>query len=282
MKPRFFIFVLSLFTFASCEMIVKVDVPEVPSKLVVTSFISPQDTIWRVYVGQTEPVFSKKPSSSQLMNATIQMSDGSQTVTFPTDNSTGYYDLNIKQAPFTIQAGKTYYLTVKTVDGRQVKAQCTIPTTIVGITEVEITNNSNSFEPFRANIKWQDNAQENNFYRCFSYTKNYDNLAGGAIESYQQNFNYSLIMQKDTEKQGSSFSWRFDATQSRGYTDGKSRFLFILLNTDEAYFRYMTTRETASYSEGNPFAEPSPVYSNVEGGLGVFAGYQQYRVEVTK
>jgi hypothetical protein len=56
-----------------------------------------------------------------------------------------------------------------------------------------------------------------------------------------------------------------------GYYD--SAFLKVyLLNTCKPYYQYHKSLE--NYNDGeNPFAEPTPIYSNIEGGLGVFAAY---------
>jgi hypothetical protein len=282
MKNQIFISLIATCLLASCEMIAEVDIPKVPSKLVVTSFISPQDTNWQVYVGQTKPIFEKTITSEYVKDATVQLSNGSQTAVIPANPSQyGYYELNIKQAPFLIEAGKTYFLTVSAPDGRQVKAQCTIPISATSVSSIEVVNGSGGI-PFTGTMKWQDSPNETNFYRCFAYTKYYLSLVGGAWEGYIPNRDYDRKLYKDTNRQGANFSWEIDMQASEGYTDKKSRFLFILLNTDENYYKYMTTRESASNNEGNPFAEPSAVFSNVEGGLGVFAGYQQTRLEVTK
>jgi hypothetical protein len=45
-----------------------------------------------------------------------------------------------------------------------------------------------------------------------------------------------------------------------------------LLNTDKAYYDYQKSLEKYNSGE-DPFTEPSPVYSNISGGLGIFAAY---------
>jgi hypothetical protein len=52
-----------------------------------------------------------------------------------------------------------------------------------------------------------------------------------------------------------------------------SAFLKVyLLNTDKSYYDYH--RSLGNYDSGDdPFTEPSPVFSNVNGGLGIFAAY---------
>ena len=46
-----------------------------------------------------------------------------------------------------------------------------------------------------------------------------------------------------------------------------------LLTTDYHYYQYHISIN--NYESGNPFAEPTRIYSNVENGYGVFAGYQK-------
>jgi hypothetical protein len=40
----------------------------------------------------------------------------------------------------------------------------------------------------------------------------------------------------------------------------------------ERYYRYIRARQAISDNQGNPFAEPITLPSNVTGGLGIFAG----------
>jgi hypothetical protein len=44
------------------------------------------------------------------------------------------------------------------------------------------------------------------------------------------------------------------------------------MNTEEAYYLYHTSIDENESSD-NPFSEVKPVYSNINGGLGVFTSY---------
>jgi hypothetical protein len=44
-----------------------------------------------------------------------------------------------------------------------------------------------------------------------------------------------------------------------------------LYHVSEAYFKFEKSRIVASYTNGDPFAEPVNVYSNVKNGYGIFA-----------
>jgi uncharacterized protein (DUF1919 family) len=48
--------------------------------------------------------------------------------------------------------------------------------------------------------------------------------------------------------------------------------VFYLLSTDKDYYTYHQSLNKYSGGE-DPFTETSPVYSNVSGGLGIFAAY---------
>jgi len=54
--------------------------------------------------------------------------------------------------------------------------------------------------------------------------------------------------------------------------------LFFLALTDIHYYNYH--RSVFNFDGENPFSEPSPVYSNIEGGLGVFAAFNGSTIEV--
>ena len=54
----------------------------------------------------------------------------------------------------------------------------------------------------------------------------------------------------------------------------------VLRTTTEEYYNYHYTRDLQASVESNPFAQPVQVFDNIEGGLGVFAGYSQVEKEV--
>lgn len=48
---------------------------------------------------------------------------------------------------------------------------------------------------------------------------------------------------------------------------------FRLKSISEEHYLYTKSKETQDENEGNPFAEPAPVYNNIQNGFGIFAGY---------
>lgn len=50
-----------------------------------------------------------------------------------------------------------------------------------------------------------------------------------------------------------------------------------LLEIDEAYYKFVESREALEASNGNPFGTPGVIVSNLEGGIGIFTGFTATR-----
>lgn len=46
-----------------------------------------------------------------------------------------------------------------------------------------------------------------------------------------------------------------------------------LMKIDEAYYKFIESREGLEASNGNPFGQPGIIVSNIEGGIGIFTGF---------
>ena len=63
----------------------------------------------------------------------------------------------------------------------------------------------------------------------------------------------------------------------RNFTVGTSYRFFAgdtvtatLYHTDQAFYRFRRSLNDARNANGNPFAQPSAIYSTVQGGIGIF------------
>ncbi len=68
------------------------------------------------------------------------------------------------------------------------------------------------------------------------------------------------------------------AIETTFVTDPK--FIFILNNLSDDYYAYAASSSLQQGSNGDPFSEPVVVFSNIEGGFGIFAGYTSSQAEV--
>lgn len=64
-----------------------------------------------------------------------------------------------------------------------------------------------------------------------------------------------------------------DNGDEAGFFELGDRFVFKFCSTDESTYQFFRTFEQQLGTTGSPFAAPNNVISNIEGGLGVWAGY---------
>lgn len=87
-------------------------------------------------------------------------------------------------------------------------------------------------------------------------------------------FNRALFRDELFNGSTRSFRFRLETSIRPGTLDLR------LVSISEAAFRYYRTLERYSYASGDPFAEPVQVFTNVEGGLGVWIGANVERLSI--
>ena len=229
---------------------------------------------------------------------------------------TGYF---LKANEFTIIAGKTYTLTAKTPNLPDVSATCTVPNKKLieskdfmilkgNIDSVKSGgyyssgSGSASYNYYnltkRINITVNDVANEENFYAIAYYSQK--------ISQYKDPVTNIITRQNILNQEpGSDFITDYrqdgkilnfvkaginvgfyndDPKQQNNQNQPKiiSHNLSIFVaTTDKAYYQYNKSIGSGrGLNDDNPFAEPVLTYSNINGGLGVFAGYNTTRVDV--
>jgi len=262
-----------LMIFTACEsMLSDVDVPESEPKLVVSGFLSPEDDTISIIVKKSRPLYVPTQgwdnSFPPVNNAVVTISDGLISVTLPYNSLSGNYQIPMVNMP--VIAGNTYSLEVTTPDGYHASSSCTVP---VGISpEVEVTG-IDSIDQYgsitiRVSLRFRDVPGPGNFYRIAAGTLYGDE---GSFNNYfyETGFERGEPYVSDKNKDGEQFTYRTWDIYNNNIMDNN---LYVsLLITDENYYNFH--RSINSSSDGdNPFSEPTPVFTNIEGGLGIFAG----------
>ncbi|TDB68094.1 DUF4249 domain-containing protein [Arundinibacter roseus] len=161
------------------------ELPKTTSQLTLFSFISPQDTLIRVKVSQTRPLFGEVLTGSNLMiingdtiytgdalpKASVQISDGKTSAALTYVPQEELFAISTKQFP--ILAGKTYTLTVAE-GNRRAEASCTIPENAVTIQKytldtLVVSNFGLRDSTLSLSFTWQDPGQQTNYYRVKAY-----------------------------------------------------------------------------------------------------------------
>jgi len=268
---------LPVLLFISCEKEISVDLPQVEQKIVVDGgiFVGQSAVVSLTWsAGYFDPIDSASIANYVISSALVTVNDGT---TIDTLQFT--VDLN-RPIPFVFrgnnvigQAGRTYVLTV-VADGKTVTSTTTIPTA-VPLDSVwfkpEIPGDTLGF----AWAYLSEPAGVGNGYRWYTKRLNKD---ATFLAPFGSTFD-------DTFVDGKSFEFAYsrpsvngstapdDNNQERGYfkTGDTIVVQFCSIGFHEADF--FRTFEIEVSNNGNPFAAPGVIESNVEGGFGVFCGY---------
>lgn len=258
--------------FSACEKDADVELPAVESKLVISSFISPEDTIVKVGVTISQPLYNNSNSNqySAVSYATVQITNGTTFQTLAYNADKNYYFVSTAMFPITV--GTTYNLTVSTPDGKNANASTSIPAqNATLIYTAEAVNSQSNGDTYAFRTEWNDTPGAEDYYRLVYYDKsvyNNDTIYG---EAFSNNFT-------DKDKDGTTMKEQFEiyAYSGAGFSNGELH----LIHASKEYYLYHKKLTEAAFS-GGPFSEPVQMYSNINGGYGAFAGYNSYKVYVS-
>lgn len=277
MMKKVFNFFLALFIVAlisaSCEKVVNdIKVPEFQQKLVISGYISPDNAKNYISVSTNYRNYGDLWAVDTMGKITVTLTDGINTISLDTTRS-GYF-FNSSDSP--VKEGNTYTIKVNTETGLSAEASCTVPFRSNFDLSIDTTCSIRHIPGYGAdlyvysNIYFTDTQGEDNYYMFLCEQINY--ISKWASSPYI--FEISVPEKAYFNDKGRDGVRSKISLQTIGVgQDTDSSILKVyLLNTDKAYYEYQ--KSLANYNSGeDPFTEPSPLYSNITGGLGIFAAY---------
>lgn len=285
---KYFPFLILLTTLSSCEKTVQFKLDDVTPKLVVEGSIE-NGQAPLIYLSRSLDYYSKIDQavlqSSFVHNAVVTVSNGTKThqlkeYTIPVGAgfSVSYYSVdsaNLATA-FTGELNKTYTLHISE-GGKEYSAITHIPNITRRIDSVywKQTPPGNPAEKVLVMLKAYDPPGFGDYVRYFTQ-RNREPFYPGLNSVYDDQIidgtSYDIqvergISRNETASEGFSFFNKGDTVTLK------------LANIDKATYDFWRTMEFTYASVGNPFASPTKVMSNMQGGaLGYFGGYaSQYR-----
>jgi hypothetical protein len=269
-----FISIFCLIALPACEKEAKnVRLPEFVQKLVITSFISPSDTVSYIRVSSNSRIYGELGVHETLGNLSGWISDGEREIEL-TNLGEGFC---FKSKDMQVEEGKTYHLLVKSDKGLLAEAECTVPYrrnfSLEIDTLIEFTpypDIKGGFYQIFYDVYITDYQGEKNYFRSYGKevlydTNYYDYPYIGQIYAYKNEF-FS-----DDGNDGRRFLANQLFSREPELADS-AHVVFYLLTTDKTYYDYHISLNKYTGGE-TPFTEISPVYTNVSGGLGIFAAY---------
>lgn len=276
--------VLSLSFFSSCNKDASfADLPEFNEKIVINAFLSPDQAENKIFVSWTRPRFGELKEMETARNPSLLLYENSKEVHLDTirenwGHNAGWF-FYIRN--FNFKEGLAYHLKVINDLGQEAEATCKIPLkrdfkisvdTVFSKTTDDFGDTSTTLIVKPSII---DFPGETNYYRILYL---FDLYIHGDQFPLDLHLDEGDKMHNDIGSEGGKIFLRPVKIPS-GFLDwgfyGKpdSCLLTIyLLNTDKPYNDFHVSLN--NYSAGDtPFTEASLSYSNVLGGLGIFASY---------
>jgi len=279
MKQKLFFSIIILAVsagFVSCRRDISFKLPHPPNLLVVEGRIE-VDSVPYVILTTNSDYYGVTQTSDLgkifVHDASVKVTDGEDTVTLQefTFDSAGV-KVGVYVNPFVNfkgVEGRTYQLLIK-ANGQQVSSVTTIPKAYP-LDSVWVEENANSKKPdlVRLMCRYKDPPELGQYVRYFT-KRNSEPFEPGVNSVFD-----------DKIINGTTFNFPLDRGINRNDSSAYKNFGYFYkgdtitikwCNIDQATFNFWRTLEVESESQG-PFSSPIKVQGNIQGGLGVWAGY---------
>jgi hypothetical protein len=283
---RYIVFVLLPFHLLSCIRNAKnIDLPEVAPKISVSCFISPEDTLLMVNLSLSRPLnqYTDLQKLAQLKLSTVELSDGNTSTVLMYREKTGpgvyasngneVLDFINNSTAYPVVPGTSYILTVTTPWGETLSASTMVPLKNNSTEDYKLyppaNTNNQGFLDYGLDLFFQDAPGETNYYAVDVQAK----LQSSCGFAYV-NFDGPTTMLSDVENDGNILRMKNGHINTSCTLNTSDSLMLTLASVDVHYYKFHRSLE--NYSGDDPFQEPAPIYSNIQGGLGAFGSYRKY------
>jgi len=273
MRKLLYINILFVLCFAGCRKKAKINLPTTEVKLVLTCFISPEDSILYADLRTSTPKIGELDFVGGVIDyGTVRLSSASKTIDMIFNYQYGGYVVNVSDFP--IVPGQSYSITASAPNFQPVSATTSIPEDTLHITNIDISvgSKTQSYEEVFLSYGVQDLPGRTYVALLHQLMLAHDSSSYRLILSnvrYWETANYF-----DDVKQNKSFYYSKRTNEKLVYGYGKYALVFTALNYSHELYYYSRSVQLALESSDNPFAEPVMIYSNINGGYGCFGGYR--------
>jgi hypothetical protein len=283
----------------SCQKEIDLKLDEYQPKLAISSLFE-QDSNFYFSIAESQSVLDND-TFPPLENVSILLTNSlgeSETISALVDHTFYYQNKRVYKSNMRAREGLTYDISVSHPNHKTATATAGIPDG-VQITSLDTqTVLEFGYPALRINMIFQDPVVTNYYeLKLFAYAPEivYDKQTWEAIDtimSFQEMY-YSFPSDGLLDNGGNSIfsdelfngkEYTLSFNTDKSYIDylleGKEAFpeaeIFLLpelRSISKEYYDYQTSMVKYWNADGNPFAQPVQVYTNIENGFGIFAGF---------
>jgi|GEM_PF-3248241 len=262
-------FIFLLF-FISCEKQLPIQLPDTAPVLVANCFAKTGNT-WRIYLSSSAPTDEFSGQFEVIEDAIVSIFDGSSEILL-NHIQDGIYESNAALA-----ADKTYQLKVTHPNYPTLSSDLIVPTQ-PSAANIKFTINQDTDSALEFELDDVPDIDNQYFIEAKAIYITPDGWESSQLIYFNEDtplVDFSIIdgsksrlFFNDQIFQGGNIEFNFD-TNTDNYTD----IILTIAHVDDNFYRYNQSVDRQSNNTENPFAEPSPIHSNINGGLGIFAAY---------
>ena len=299
------LYMLGFFVLSSCDRIVDVKLPEHQPQLVANEFFTP-DSMWTVRVSETVSYTDAQVAPS-IQNASVEIWEGEQRIHTLPHLGGGIYGIDARPNAETV-----YTLRVGAQGFESTEGSGWIPANIeVSQIELDLPREPGGWvEKVDITLTLEDRPGVKDYYglkitRKFREYRNGElsiedsSLAAFSTQDLALVDEFFDVVDDGGEQffvekyftdelfDGRSYDLDFAIPYFRApeeFVDPNYRIeevFYVLFSTlSEEMYTYIRTAEEQGNTREDPFAEPVEVFSNMDSGFGVFAGYQTQVIKV--
>ncbi len=241
-------------------------------------FLKQNDTVkvYLTYTKQTDKDFLYYPAFDFVTNADVYIYEENKLKEKLTYIKQGYY----KSLNYMPVENKKYQIKINVPGFDTILAETFIPKfkdlDTIFYENINKTEPDDDFEKYfaRLNIKFTDNASEQNFYMItmFNWWTYYqtENIIIKDIIETDRRIGASELFFNDNLINGQNYNMQIDVAYK-----GRDTVAVYMdyCNISNEMYKFFKTKYLLQKTYDNPFAEPVIIYSNVVNGAGIFAGY---------
>ena len=279
MKQAYVLF-LSIAWLAACQD--PIDLKKLPSYTEKSVINGSLNNLSNIEFSLSKSAYAYNTSSPGRINSPviIVLEDG-QPLSVSYDPVNSKYFTNSRPKP-----GSTYFISVESENATAL-ASTKMPNAFSGSSKLVINGgiDQTGVPSDLISISWTDNGAENNYYKINFYY--YSELAQTFVPFSYSTTDQVLLSTETIKTNDGGYVFKDDlfngksktlsAVPSFGLTSPTApyKYLIQLRNMSEEYYKYLTTlqrfRDAQDFGNGL-FSEPIVVYSNINNGLGIWAG----------
>ncbi len=289
----------------ACEKIINYDIPEDELGTVINGIFC-QDSILKLNVSKSIHILDTAKSYF-IKDASVELFENDLLVENLEYLSKGFYSTN----SFVPKAGNEYKIVVNVEGKKECTAVCSVPEPIeifsIDTSHTDLIEYGYYFgKKLNCIITINDPATIPNYYELVVYKKEIlyfsemDSLIflkpvrfetdDRIIELYRVSDGvYPFNIEPETESvegeyaifsdnllDGKKVSVKFNIKIYSGIYEQYDTYYFYLNSITRDYYLYLKSLAQYYLAQGHPFKEPVQVYSNINGGIGIFAGYSSF------